>query len=169
MDKDKNVDESWKESAAQEKEKLKKIAEQKHQPEKAESQTIAETGPVSESEPEIVAQEASPEAPRAPQESGEADASMTLNFLNYITSLCFQTMIFLGEIPHPVSNEIEKNTEQAKLLIDTLSLLKEKTQGNLTDQESQMLENSIYELQLKYVEAAKKEASGASDTALGPS
>ena len=47
--------------------------------------------------------------------------------------------------------------EQAKFLIDTLAMLKEKTKGNLNEQESHLLSNSLYELQMKYVEATQKE------------
>jgi len=93
-----------------------------------------------------------------PQESENTnpEESFDLNFLNYISSLGLQAMIFLGELPHPVTNKTEKNTDQAKLLIDTLSLLKEKTTGNLTDEEKNLLEGMLYELQIKYVEAVKQ-------------
>jgi hypothetical protein len=47
---------------------------------------------------------------------------------------------------------VEKNLSQAKLLIDTLVVLRDKTKGNLNGQEHQLLNSSIYELQLKYVE-----------------
>ena len=63
-------------------------------------------------------------------------------------------MIFMGEIPNPPSNEIDKNLDQAKFLIDTLSMLREKTEGNLNEQEKTLLENSVYELQMKYVQAS---------------
>ena len=77
-----------------------------------------------------------------------------IDFLGYISSLAFQAMIFLGEIESPITGKIEKHVPQARLLIDTLILLRDKTKGNLNDQESQLLEASIYELQLKYVERA---------------
>jgi len=50
-------------------------------------------------------------------------------FLNYIASLGFQAMIFLGEMPNPFTNQMDKNLKQAKFLIDTLSLLKDKDHG----------------------------------------
>lgn len=77
-----------------------------------------------------------------------------IDFLGYISSLAFQAMIFLGEIESPITGKIEKHVPQAKLLIDTLILLRDKTKGNLNDKENQLLEASIYELQLKYVELA---------------
>ncbi|MBF0521545.1 MAG: DUF1844 domain-containing protein [Candidatus Omnitrophica bacterium] len=81
----------------------------------------------------------------------------TLSFLNYIASLAFQAMIFLGEVPSPITNQVEKNVVQAKLLIDTLSMLKEKTAGNLTDEEDNLLNGVLYELHLKYVDVSQKE------------
>ncbi len=76
-----------------------------------------------------------------------------LNFVNYISSLALQAMIFLGEMPNPMTNQVEKNFPQAKFLIDTLLLLREKTKGNLTTEEQQTLDAYIYELELKYVES----------------
>ncbi|HOD12426.1 MAG TPA: DUF1844 domain-containing protein [Candidatus Omnitrophota bacterium] len=75
----------------------------------------------------------------------------TLDFFGYIASLAFQAMVFLGEIENPLSGKKEKNLEQAKLLIDTLILLRDKTKGNVSQAEEGLLDSSIYELQLKYV------------------
>jgi hypothetical protein len=77
----------------------------------------------------------------------EEDTSpLEINFVNYVSSLGFQSMIFLGEIPHPMTNKTEKNIDQAKFIIDTLAMLKDKTKGNLTQQEQQLLDASVYEL-----------------------
>ncbi len=84
--------------------------------------------------------------------------TLEMTFLNYITSLGFQAMIFLGEIPNPLTNEIEKNLNQAKLLIDTMAMLKDKTNGNLEKQESDMMNATLYQLQMKYVELSKDES-----------
>jgi hypothetical protein len=81
---------------------------------------------------------------------------MKVSFLNYIMSMGYQAMIFVGEIPNPMTGKQETNLRQAKFLIDTLVLLKEKTKGNLNPQEENMLTASLYELQMKYVEATKK-------------
>ncbi len=83
-------------------------------------------------------------------------AEPSLDFFNYIASLGFQTMIFLGEMPNPVTNQIEKNLKQAKFLIDTLVILRDKTKGNLSKEEDDLLNGSIYELQLRYVDLSKK-------------
>jgi hypothetical protein len=90
----------------------------------------------------------------APAEQEEAPQ---LDFANYVASLGFQSLVFMGEIPNPITNEIQKNLPQSKFLIDTLLLLREKTKGNLTEQEDRLLNGSIYELQLKFVEVLQKE------------
>jgi len=128
MDKEKHVDESWKEAVSKEK----------------------------ESDP---LQTPSAQEKDATETEGESDL-LEVNFLNYIASLAFQAMIFLGDVPNPMNdNKIDKNLKQAKFLIDTLVLLREKTKGNLDKQEEEILNASIYELQMKYVEHSKEETS----------
>jgi len=89
------------------------------------------------------------------EDAGQAAAEGQLNFFNYIASLGFQTMIFLGEMPNPITNKAEKNLKQAKFLIDTLVILRDKTKGNLSKEEDDLLNGSIYELQLRYVDLSK--------------
>ncbi|MBP9853493.1 MAG: DUF1844 domain-containing protein [Candidatus Omnitrophica bacterium] len=90
-----------------------------------------------------------------PAEETEKDVPFEINFLNYITSLGFQALIFLGEIPHPMTNQKEENIPQAKFLIDTLVMIREKTKGNLEEKEENLLDASIYELQIKFLEVSK--------------
>ena len=92
-------------------------------------------------------------SPEVPAEGQEPE----LDFFNYIASLGFQAMIFLGEVPNPITNQSEKNLKQAKFLIDTLTLIREKTVGNLSKEEGELLNGSIYELQRRFVEIAQKE------------
>jgi hypothetical protein len=91
---------------------------------------------------------------------GEEQA-VEINFMNYVTSLGFQALIFMGEIPNPITNETDKNLIQAKFIIDTLTMIKDKTKGNLSDQENNLLESSLAELQLRYVDVIKAEAAQA--------
>lgn len=91
----------------------------------------------------------------APQEGDSKQAELQLDFFNYIASLGFQTMIFLGEMPNPMTNQVEKNLKQAKFLIDTLIILRDKTKGNLSKEEDDLLNGSIYELQMRYVDLSK--------------
>jgi hypothetical protein len=92
-----------------------------------------------------------------PKPSEEEAAQPQLDFFNYVASLGFQAMIFLGEMPNPVTDQTEKNLKQAKFLIDTLVLIRDKTTGNLTKEESELLNGSVYELQKRFVEIAQKE------------
>lgn len=94
------------------------------------------------------------------QPPAQGDQSEELNFSNYVASLGFQALIFMGEIPNPVTEQAEKNLPQSKFLIDTLILLREKTKGNLTEQEDKLLNGAIYELQVKFIEVLKKEQGG---------
>ena len=102
-------------------------------------------------EPPIIGESSPPE-----QSEPEVDHA-ELNFLNYLSSLVFQSMIFLGDMPNPVTNKSEKNLPQAKFLIDTLSLLRDKTKGNLTKEEEDLLNGSVYELQMRYVDVLNQE------------
>lgn len=95
--------------------------------------------------------------PQAPSNEPAAEAEPQLDFFNYIASLGFQTMIFLGEMPNPITQKSEKNLKQAKFLIDTLVILRDKTKGNLTKEEEDLLNGSIYELQMRYVDLSNKE------------
>ena len=73
------------------------------------------------------------------------------NFKFFITTLALQASIALGEVPNPTTNKKEEDLSQAKFLIDTLAMLKEKTKGNLTPEESTLLENILYELRMQYI------------------
>lgn len=78
------------------------------------------------------------------------------NFSNFILSLNAQALVFLGALPHPETNRIESNILLAKHTIDILEVLKEKTKGNLTDEEQSLLDEILFRLKLIYVEVQKK-------------
>lgn len=158
MDKRKYVDESWKESAEEAKQKLKKVEAPVHTKNQDEEQDIAGLNEFSENlmaedEPLVNHEEQKP----VELEHGSDHGQIEINFMNYVTSLGYQAMIFLGEIPNPMTNELEKNLDQAKFLIDTLIMIKEKTKGNLNPQEENMISATTYELELKFVELKQKE------------
>ena len=77
-----------------------------------------------------------------------------LTFTAFIFSLASSAAIHFGDLPDPVSGQpIEPNLEGASQMIEILSLLEEKTRGNLTDEEKQFLEQVLYELRMRFVEA----------------
>jgi hypothetical protein len=132
-DYEKRVDESWKDTVAHEKDKQRTqedVSPQKKQGQKQEGLRVKTS-----------------QEQRAQRDEGE------VNFFNYVTSLAYQAMIFLGEVPNPMAGKkIEVNLQQAKLLIDTLAMLREKTSGNLNKEEEDLINSAVYELQMKYVE-----------------
>jgi hypothetical protein len=74
------------------------------------------------------------------------------DFNFFVTTLALQASVSLGIVPNPGTNQKEENLPQAKFLIDTLDVLKTKTQGNLTQEETTLLENVLYELRMQYID-----------------
>lgn len=77
------------------------------------------------------------------------------NFKFFVTSLAIQASIALGQMPNPATNKTEEDPAQGKFLIDTLGMLKEKTKGNLSEEEANLLENMLYELRMLYLSKQK--------------
>jgi hypothetical protein len=73
------------------------------------------------------------------------------DFNFFITTLSLQASIALGSIVNPSTNKTETDLPQAKFLVDTLGMLSEKTKGNLSPEESKLLENLLYELRTVYL------------------
>ncbi|HOL67448.1 MAG TPA: DUF1844 domain-containing protein [bacterium] len=63
----------------------------------------------------------------------------------------------LGKIPDPATGQEVKNLDQANRVIGILQMLREKTQGNLTEEESRLLASALADLQLNYVEEIVRE------------
>ena len=70
-------------------------------------------------------------------------------------SLCNAALVGLGEIPEPETGKAQKDLRVAKDNIDLLLMLQQKTKGNLTQEELELLESMLFDLRLKYVEASK--------------
>jgi hypothetical protein len=62
----------------------------------------------------------------------------------------------LGEIANPLSGKSETDIPVAKQMIDILGMLREKTRGNLDTGEERLIEDILFDLRMKYVEAVKK-------------
>ena len=87
--------------------------------------------------------------------------SEPLSFTAFVLSLASTAAIHFGDIPDPITGErAEVNLDGAAQMIEILALLDQKTRGNLTAEERQILEQVLYELRLRFVEASG--ASGAS-------
>jgi uncharacterized protein DUF1844 len=78
-----------------------------------------------------------------------------LTFTAFVLSLASSAAIHFGDLPDPVSGQTaEPNLDGASQMIEILSLLEQKTRGNLTADERQLLEQVLYELRMRFVEAA---------------
>ena len=89
---------------------------------------------------------------QAPQQPFQID------FSTFIMSLTSSAFYHLGDIADPETGKTETNLPAVHQTIDMLTMLREKTKGNLNEEENKLLEQLIYELQMKYV--AKTKSSG---------
>ncbi|NOY86187.1 MAG: DUF1844 domain-containing protein [Deltaproteobacteria bacterium] len=104
------------------------------------------------------------ESPEAPEEkqlddrksSAPGDRAPKLDFSTFIFSLFSSALIQLGEMPDPINGKQEQNLEAAKQTIDILDILKDKTKGNLEEEERKFFENASAELKWKYLNAVKE-------------
>jgi hypothetical protein len=76
-----------------------------------------------------------------------------VSFAAFIYSLSTSALVHLGEIPEPITEKMDKNLPLAKQTIDILGILQEKTKGNLTQEEENLLNNFLYDLRMRYVKA----------------
>ena len=89
--------------------------------------------------------------------SGEKKEQLPpIDFPSYILSYYTQGLVLLGEVPSPYSGKKEEDVEASRHTIDILTLLQEKTKGNLRQDEEQLLENVLYELRMKYMAKTNK-------------
>jgi hypothetical protein len=94
------------------------------------------------------------EVQRNTQLSGE----MTQRFIQFIMLQSQQAALFLGRLPNPQTGKSEVNLEVAQMLINQLEMIREKTRGNLTHEETEILAGILADLQLGYVQAGKAAA-----------
>ncbi len=77
-----------------------------------------------------------------------------LSFTAFVLSLASTAAIHFGDLPDPISGaRSETNLEGAAQMIEILSLMEVKTRGNLTAEEREMLNQVLYELRMRFVEA----------------
>jgi hypothetical protein len=79
-----------------------------------------------------------------------------MNFASFIFSLSTTAMYHFGDFPDPVTKEARRNLPAAKQTIDILSILKMKTEGNLDEDEKQLLDDILYELRMRFVKETTK-------------
>jgi hypothetical protein len=85
-------------------------------------------------------------------QSGE----LSQRFIEFVMMHAQNAALFLGQIPNPKTGQGEVNLELAKMFIDQLAMIQEKTRGNLTNEEATVLRNALSNLQMAYVEVAQQ-------------
>ncbi|BBO85503.1 DUF1844 domain-containing protein [Desulfosarcina ovata] len=85
-----------------------------------------------------------------PQTSGSPPLP-TINFATFIFSLNSSALVQLGMMEDPMTGQKTKNLPMAKQTIDVISMLEEKTRGNLDGDEAAMIKNILYDLRILYV------------------
>ena len=101
------------------------------------------------------------EVQKNPQSLGE----MTQRFVEFVMMQAQNAALFLGQIPNPQTGNGEVNLELAKMFIDQLVMIQEKTRGNLTNEETAVLRNTLSNLQMAFVEVSKEMREGKTDAA----
>jgi hypothetical protein len=94
-------------------------------------------------------------------QSGE----LSQRFIEFVIMHAQNAALFLGQIPNPKSGEPEVNLDLARMFIDQLAMIQEKTRGNLTSEEAKILSNALSNLQMAYVEIAREAPQGAAQPA----
>ena len=81
-----------------------------------------------------------------------------IDFSTFVLSLATGALINLGLAPDPMTSKIQKNLEHARQNIELLGILKEKTKGNLSNDETKLLDGLLTEARLKFVEVSRSKA-----------
>ena len=86
---------------------------------------------------------------------------LSQRFIEFVMMQAQQASLFLGRIPSPQSGKTEVLLEPAKLFIDHLEMIREKTRGNLTTEENEILNSVLSDLEMAYVQASHATSSSA--------
>ena len=80
-------------------------------------------------------------------------------FLSLVMSLATAAWSQLGKVPHPISKKIEKDIDQARISIEFLRMLQEKTEGNLSIKEQDLIDTTVADLELNFADEVRKSES----------
>lgn len=117
--------------------------------------------------------EVASESPRTPTNDGSEAASSQqqessmrrdnstefdepVAFTSFIMSLATQVLVQLGEMPPPSGMEIPRDLDSARQTIDILTMLQQRTRGNLSNEESRFFEEVLHSLRMSFINAKKK-------------
>lgn len=155
---EKKVDQSWKDEVRKERELARQKAAEAP-PKAAEAAGEVDSPAQEPSKDQPATGSPAPGAP-APGKKPEGKAAepdkASKVFLSFIAQLVQQTLMQMGLMENPYTGQAEVNLEGARFTIDLLAVIMQKTKGNLTDQETKLLGESVRDLQMQYVELANE-------------
>ena len=97
----------------------------------------------------------------APQENNDAGAKGApppITFSSFVIGLATQALMFLGAAPDPRGGDVRKSPAEAAAIISVIEMLQSKTSGNLTEDESKLVEEVLFELRMRYVNETREGA-----------
>jgi hypothetical protein len=94
-------------------------------------------------------------APPTPSDEEAPQALPPLDFSTFVLSLASTAMVHLGQLPRPEGEAVQRDLPAAKQAIDMLTMLEEKTRGNLDESEQKLLRSVLYDLRVAFVDASK--------------
>jgi len=116
---------------------------------------LDEEGELKEEKPEDETKKAETMKEDATSDDAQKMPLPEVNFNSLIFSLSSSAFLHIGEIADPQSGEKKKDLPMAKHSIDIIAMLKEKTKGNLAEEEEQFIDNILTDLRFRYVKAMK--------------
>ena len=117
--------------------------------------SLDEKGELKEERREEVPKKGEGRKEEAKREDSQKMPLPEVNFNSLIFSLSSSALLHFGEIADPHTGEKKKDISLAKHSIDTIGMLKEKTKGNLTEEEGKFLDSILADLRWRYVKATK--------------
>lgn len=127
-----------------------RVTDRRHFTEEGESRKPDPNPP--QPEPAAPRSEAGPGAAAAPPRAEPPPGSEApIDFPSYILGYYTQGLVLLGEVPNPYTNKTEEDLQAARHIVDLLGMLQDKTKGNLTADEAQLLESVLYELRMRFM------------------
>jgi hypothetical protein len=93
---------------------------------------------------------------KAATEINGGDAPIEVSFGLFITGLMMEAVMALGDMENPMTHKKEQNLQHAKIIIDTLEMLKDKTKNNLSKDEDEAMSSILYDLRMRFVTKARE-------------
>lgn len=117
--------------------------------------SLDEKGELKEKKPEEEAKEKEEKREEPQQAEAERGPLPEVNFNSLIFSLSSSALLHFGEIADPHTGEKKKDIALAKHSIDMIAMLREKSKGNLTEEEEKFLDSILTDLRWRYVKATE--------------